>query len=263
MILNEIIKQKKKEIKKAKEELAVYSMKEKLKTQKGKRFIYSFKNALKLAKGKIALIAEIKKASPSTGVINKNFDLEKIIDNYRKAKVNAVSVLTDEKFFQGSLENLKIVRKELKTPLLRKDFIIDPYQIYESRFYGADAILLIAAILNNKTINNFIEISRSLGMDCLVEIHNQKELKRVLKTKAEIIGINNRNLKTFKTDIKTSLSFAPKIPPSKIIVSESGIKSRKDVKKLKTFGINAILVGTTLMESNNILKSINNLTKNI
>lgn len=263
MILNKIVKQKNKEIKKAKNVLPLYAMQKKLKKQKNRRLIYGFKNALKLKNGGVGLIAEIKKASPSTGIINKDFNLEKIINTYKKAKVDAVSVLTDEKFFQGSLENLKIARKKIKVPILRKDFIIDPYQIFESRFYGADAILLIANILDNKTINNFIKISRSLNMDCLVEIHDQKELGRILKTNAEIIGINNRDLKTFKTDIKTSLSLAPKIPSSKIIVSESGIKNKKDAQKLKQAGVNAILVGTTIMKSKNILKTINNLTKNI
>lgn len=256
-ILEKIIIQKKKEIKIKKRNLPLVFIKKNL----AKHTVpeRSFKKAL-LKNDKIALIAEIKKASPSLGVIKDDFDVGKIINIYRKAKVDAVSVLTDEKFFQGSSQNLVLARKILKVPILRKDFIIDPYQIYESKLYGADAILLIAAVLTNKKIDRFIEIARSLRMECLVEIHTLKELNNILKTSAEIIGINNRDLKTFKIDINNSLRLAPKIPPTKIIVSESGISSKEQVERLKKSGVKAILVGTTLMKAKNIQKLIKQLT---
>ncbi|OGZ23911.1 MAG: hypothetical protein A2896_02915 [Candidatus Nealsonbacteria bacterium RIFCSPLOWO2_01_FULL_43_32] len=256
-ILDKIIIQKQKELEEIKKIVPLAAIKKNLKEQKwlGR----DFKKAL-LEDSGMSLIAEIKKSSPSAGVISKNFNLKRIVNIYAKAKINAVSVVTDKKFFQGDLRYLMLARKTIKVPILRKDFIIDPYQLYQSKLYGADAILLIAAILDNRTIDSFIEISRKLKMDCLVEIHTFEELKRIQKTKAEIIGINNRNLDTFKVDIKTSLELAPQILPSKIIVSESGIQSRQDVKKLKQVGIKAILVGTALMGSKNILKTINQLT---
>lgn len=255
-ILDKIIVQKKKELKVKKQNLPVVFIKKRLKKQTMP--VRSFRKALS-KKGKIALIAEIKKASPSVGIIKKDFNIQKILNIYRKTKIDAVSVITDEKFFQGSLKFLPVVKSLVKVPVLRKDFIIDSYQIYESKLYGADAILLIAAILDNKKINRFIKIAKNLEMDSLVEIHTLKELKMVLKTNAEIIGINNRDLKTFKVCLETSLEVAPKIPASKIIISESGIKSRKEVKKLKKVGVKAILVGTTLMKSKNIQKTIKQL----
>jgi|SRR3989344_8275898 len=255
-ILNKIVSQKRKELRIKKEALPLAVIKKNLKDKEAKTC--DFKKALLKSKG-VAIIAEIKKASPSTGIINKRFNLEKIIKIYAKAKVDAISVLTDEKFFQGSLENLSFARETTKIPLLRKDFIVDAYQIYESKLYRADAILLIAAILSDKKIKKFTDISHNLGMDCLVEIHNLSELKRVLKLDIKIIGINNRNLKNFKIDIKNSLKIAPKIPTSKIIVSESGIKSKEDVKKLKKVGVKAILVGTTFMKSKNIKETIKQL----
>lgn len=255
-ILKKIVIQKKKEVEAKKKSLPLIFIKKSLKKQTAR---YSFKKAL-LKKDKIALIAEIKKASPSAGVIKRDLNIKKIVDIYNKAGVNAISVITEENFFQGSIQNLVIAKKMARVPILRKDFIIDPYQIYESKFYGADAILLIATILDNRTINRFIKIARTLNIDCLVEVHNLKELNRILKTNAEIIGINNRDLKTFKINFQTSLKLAPKIPSPKIIVSESGIENQEDVKKLKKAGVNAILVGTALMKSKNIFRKIKQLT---
>ncbi|MCG2689984.1 indole-3-glycerol phosphate synthase TrpC [Candidatus Parcubacteria bacterium] len=255
-ILKKIVIQKRKAIEAKKKNLPLIFIKKSLKKQTTG---YSFKNAL-LKKGKVALIAEIKKASPSAGVIKQNLNIKKIIDIYNEAGVSAISVITEENFFQGNIQNLVIAKKMAKVPILRKDFIIDSYQIYESKFYGADAILLIATVLDNRTIDRFIKIARTLNMDCLVETHNLKELNRILETNAEIIGINNRDLKTFKINLQTSLNLAPKIPSLKIIVSESGIENQEDVKKLKKVGVSAILVGTALIKSKNIFRKIKQLT---
>ncbi|MFH1587606.1 MAG: bifunctional indole-3-glycerol phosphate synthase/phosphoribosylanthranilate isomerase, partial [Candidatus Diapherotrites archaeon] len=199
------------------------------------------------------LIAEIKRASPSKGIITKRFDvaeIAKIYGNY----ASAVSVLTDRKFFRGDLKFIKIASKASGLPVLRKDFIIDEYQIYESRFYGADAILLISELLAKNKINEFIKISSSLGMDCLVEVASISSLKKVLETDAKIIGINNRDLRTLKVDTKKTPKLLKHIPKNKskklVFVSESGIYSRADVNDLKE-KVDSVLIGSSIMESEN------------
>jgi len=228
----------------------------------------SFKNKIidsnrdfkkELSKDKLNLIAEFKRKSPSGNIKNNQFNTEKIINIYDKC-ADAVSVLTDEKFFNGSLEDMKFVSSLTKLPILRKDFIIDEYQIYESRFYGADAILLIASILSLDEINNFINTAKSMSTNCLVEVHNEEELSKVLNSKAEIIGINNRNLDTLEIDLNTTLKLMNKIPSDKIIVSESGITGNEYVQKIKN-KVNAILVGSQFMNSNNVEKEILQLIK--
>ena len=211
----------------------------------------SFNAALKSG-ANIRIIAEIKKASPSLGVIRKDFHPVEIARIYETGGAAAISVLTDEKFFQGSLSYLTEVKKAIGLPALRKDFIIDPYQIYEARAAGADAILLIAAMLSGDEIQDYLALSGELGMECLVEVHSEEELKKVLQTNAHIIGVNNRNLATFVTDMTTTLRLRQMIPDGKIIVSESGIKTRGDVETLLKAGVGAILVGETLMKSQDI-----------
>lgn len=210
-----------------------------------------FGSALKSDIG-ISIIAEIKKASPSVGIIRNDFDPIGIAHLYEAGGAAAISVLTDEKFFQGRLSYLTDVKKSVDLPVLRKDFIIDTYQIYEARSAGADALLLIAALLSKEEIQSFLELAKALGMDCLVEIHSETELQKVLQTNATIIGINNRDLATFKTDLGTTLRLRSMIPDGKIVVSESGIRSREDVKRLADIGVHAILVGETLMKSDDI-----------
>lgn len=202
-----------------------------------------------LARPGIQIIAEIKKASPSAGIIAGDFDAVAIAREYASAGAAAISVLTEMDFFQGSLEVLKSVRQNVTIPLLRKDFIIDPYQIYQSRYYGADCVLLIAAVLSQPELVDFLQLAKSLGMNALVEIHDELELEKALATDAEIIGINNRDLKTFKVDVNTSLRLRQKIPADKIVVSESGIKNRSQVVALEGAGIDAILIGETLMRA--------------
>jgi indole-3-glycerol phosphate synthase len=205
----------------------------------------------------ISLIAEIKKASPSCGVIRQDFNHLDIARIYQEVGVQAISVLTEEDYFQGNITFINDVKNIAACPVLRKDFIIDPYQIYESRFYGADAILLIADLLTQDEITEFINIASGLGMDCLVEVHNEKELKKVLKLKCvSLLGINNRNLRTLEIDPKTTEILYPLIPKDKVVVVESGIKTSQDLLFLKILGVNAVLVGTVFMQAENIANKV-------
>lgn len=197
----------------------------------------------------IQVIAEIKKASPSAGIICENFDPQRIAAEYVEAGAAAISVLTEQDFFQGSLDILSGVRAAVTLPLLRKDFIIEPYQIYQARYYGANCVLLIAAILSAQQLADFQQLAGDLGMNALVEVHNDAELEKVLQVRADIIGINNRNLQTFSVDVHTSLRLREKIPTECVVVSESGIKTREDVIQLQQAGIDAMLVGETLMRA--------------
>ena len=252
MILDKIIKNKEQEVKRRKKRFPLTRFKSQLKQSDR-----NFKEAI--SKG-FSLIAEIKKGSPSKGIINKNFSLEETAKTYQNNNnVKAISVLTDKKFFFMGPTCLKSVRKITKKPLLRKDFIIDEYQIYEARFYHADAILLIASILTKKQIKKFITIAKKYSMDCLVEIHEEKELKKLPKN-VEIIGINNRNLDTLKIDLNTTLKITEKLPQNKIIVSESGIHTKQDVTLVKG-KVNALLVGTSILKEKNIDKKIDELMK--
>ena len=247
-ILEEIYKHKLSEVAENKRRVSLETLKEQCKKRHRTR---SFGTALK-SDTNIRIIAEMKKASPSLGIIREDFNPVEIARIYEASGASAISVLTDEKFFQGSLFYLTEVKKSVNLPILRKDFIIDAYQIYEARSAGADAILLIAALLSKEEMQRFLDLAKELGIDCLVEVHSEAELKKVLQTNAHIIGINNRDLATFKTDMGTTLRLRPMIPAEKIVVSESGIKSRADVEKLMKEGVDAILVGETLMKSDDI-----------
>lgn len=219
-----------------------------------------FKGALKRNTGAIRFIGEIKAASPSKGVIRKDIDLLEIASIYDQ-KADAISVITEEDFFLGSLSYLERIKKIVTRPILRKDFIIDEYQIYESYLSGADAILLIASILERDQSERFLTLSKELGMSVLYEIHNEEELENALEINAEIIGINNRDLKTMSIDLNTTLRLKPLIPSDKVVVSESGIKSREHVRLMEEAGIDAILVGTVLMEASDIEAMIDLLRK--
>jgi len=203
---------------------------------------------------RIQLIAEVKKSSPSRGVIRHDFNPAAIARTYAENGASAVSVLTETRHFQGSLDHLRDIRKSLgnRTPLLRKDFIHDPYQIYESRAYGADSLLLIVAILSCQQLEELLGLSHQLGMSCLVEVHNETELETAHRCRANIIGINNRDLNTFTVDIATTERLRPLVLPDRIVVSESGIKDRSDIEKMSQMGINAVLVGEYLMSARNI-----------
>ena len=200
----------------------------------------------------IAVIAEVKKASPSKGVIREDFDAVDIAKIYVKNGASALSVLTDEKFFQGSADYLTRISTVVDRPILRKDFTIDPYQIYEARAIGASAVLLIVSILAPEELASFIATSRALGLDALVEVHEREELMVALDAGAEIVGINNRNLKTFDTSLDTTYGLINHIPDDVLTVSESGIYTREDVVALRDAGADAVLVGESLMREPNI-----------
>jgi indole-3-glycerol phosphate synthase len=204
---------------------------------------------------RVRLIAEVKRASPSKGVIRPDLDPVEIAKVYASNGASAISVLTETKHFHGSLQYLRAIRDglgEKRVPLLRKDFLFDPYHIYESRAYGADALLLIVAILAPAQIKELLFLSHQLGMKCLVEVHNEAELAIALRTEARIIGINNRNLDTLKVSLNTTKRLRAFIPPDRIVVSESGIKDPEDVEMLRHLRIDAILVGEALMSAPDI-----------
>ena len=215
----------------------------------------------KIDAGKAGVIAEIKKASPSKGVIREDFDPADIAQSYMagysntKAKVHGnataacLSVLTDRQFFQGEPDFLKQARASTLLPVLRKDFMVDPYQIYESRAMGADCVLLIAACLEDGLMAEMELIARSLDMAVLVEVHDAKELERALKLKTPLVGINTRNLRTFEVDIQTSITLKNEVPADRLLVTESGVQTRDDVKMLRDAGINAFLVGEAFMRA--------------
>jgi len=214
---------------------------------------------------RIALIAEVKKASPSAGVICPDFDPVRIAKAYEAAGASCLSVLTDEKFFQGSLDYLRQIRAAVKLPLLRKDFIIDERQILEAIEWGADAILLIVAILDDARLNRFHALASEAGLAVLVEVHDEAELDRALKISPRLIGVNNRNLKDFKVDLATTERLAAKLFPSPVtrhpplLVAESGIRTRADVERLMRCGAGAILVGESLMRGGDIQSKVREL----
>jgi indole-3-glycerol phosphate synthase len=199
--------------------------------------------------GDCRIIAEVKRRSPSKGALIRNFDPARIASVYQENGAAAVSVLTDREFFAGDKEFLIDIRGMVKLPLLRKDFIVDACQIYETRLLGADAVLLIAGILEAQQLAEYLAITEELGLDALVEVHDRQDLDKALAAGAGIIGVNNRNLKTFVTDIRTSMDLVAHIPDDRIVVSESGIRTRADIEELTAAGIHTFLVGETLMQA--------------
>jgi indole-3-glycerol phosphate synthase len=203
----------------------------------------------RISAGKPAVIAEVKKASPSKGVLRENFIAADIAQSYAEYGAACLSVLTDVQFFQGCTDFLKQARASCQLPVLRKDFMVDAYQIYESRAMGADAILLIAACLDDAQMADFEAIARSLDMAVLVEVHDAAELARALKLKTPLIGVNNRNLKTFEVSLDTTLTLMRDVPPERLLVCESGIHTREDVLRMGAAGVNAFLVGEAFMRA--------------
>jgi indole-3-glycerol phosphate synthase len=202
-----------------------------------------------LTGARVGLIAEVKKASPSRGLLRSDFDPVRLATEYRDGGAAAISVLTDEKHFRGSLSDLRSVRDALPDgpPLLRKDFLFEEYQLHEARYYGADAVLLITAILETSGLRSLIALAASLAMDALVEAHDEHELERAVAAGAKIIGINNRDLRTFHVDLATTERLAPLVPPGTTIVAESGIVTREDVRRLEMCGVHAVLIGEALV----------------
>ena len=262
-ILDAIVEEKKQEVARLPQRsLSVTDLRTALEARGGRR---DFAGALRKPRGgPVALIAEVKKASPSAGVIRPGFDPVRIAREYEAAGANCLSVLTDQKFFQGSLEYLKQIRAAVELPLLRKDFIIDERQILEAIEWGADAILLIVAILSDAQLRRFHALAAGAGLAALVEVHDEAELDRALNAGAGLIGVNNRDLKTFKVDLATTERLAARLrspsrttqlatrTPSPLLVAESGIRTRADVKRLAKCGARAILVGESLMKYEDI-----------
>ncbi len=250
MILDQIVADKRAELAVTRERAPLSQLERQIERQVVAR---DFAAALK--GDRIRLIAEVKKASPSKGMISANLDPAGVARTYAENGAAAISVLTESKYFHGSLGALDSIGPALgagRPPLLRKDFIFDPYQIYESRAHGADALLLIVAVLDRIQLRELIGVTHGLGMTCLVEVHNEAELDAALGTGAGIIGINNRDLKTFHVDLGVTERLTPAIPHDRVIVSESGIKTRTDVDRIRRCGVNAILVGEALVSAPDI-----------
>ncbi len=246
-ILDKIVATKKEEVARMRSEEPLSELKEMLRDIPQAR---GFKKAITALP--YSIIAEVKGRSPSKGTLKKNLDPFAIADLYEGNGAAAISVLTDEEFFAGSRAYLAGIRDRVSLPLLRKDFIIDPYQIYETPLIGGDALLLIAAILEAAELHDYIRLAQSLGLDPLVEAHTSEELDKAVAAGAEIIGINNRDLKTFTIDLDTTIKLAPSVPRDRIVVSESGISSRADIDSLMKVGIHAFLIGEALMTAPDI-----------
>ncbi len=253
MFLDEILRRKIKSLERDRERETIDNLLKRIEIVDGPE---DFRKAIYESKAEIKIIAEIKRASPSRGIIRQDFYQEEIARIYQKAGACAISVLTEEEFFLGNLELLSMIAGVVTIPILRKDFIIDKYQIYQSRAYGADTILLMSNILDEKKLKEFIEIARKIGMEPLVEVHTEEDLKKGLDCGAEIIGINNRDLNTFKVDISVTEKLIRYIPDDKIVISESGINSRKDLIRLKSLGVDGFLIGEAFMRENNIEKKV-------
>lgn len=218
---------------------------------------FPFEEALK--KKEISFICEVKKASPSKGVIDDKFDYKAIAAAYAAAGADAISVLTEPDFFLGSDEYLKEIKQLQPRPVLRKDFIVDEFQIIQARALGADAVLLIVSALTDGQLARFTSLTRSAGMSALVETHDESEIKRALKAGAKIIGVNNRNLKTFDVDFDNTLRLRELVPADILFVAESGVKTAADVKKLSAHGVDAVLIGETLMKSEDKIAALKEL----
>ena len=260
MILDDIIKNKKREVAALKKKRPLAALRRDVESLPHKK--RTFFQALKKNK-KLSVIAEIKRMSPSKGIIRQDFDPVGIAREYEKAGATALSVLTDEKFFGGSGEIFKKVRRVSQLPILRKDFILEEYQVYESRLLGADAILLIAAILPVRRLERLRDISETFGLDVLFEVHTKSERDKVLSLKPQLLGINNRDLRTFEVDIHTTERLAKGLPKGVLLVSESGIQNQEDLVYLKSLGAKAVLVGESLMKETDIRLALQRLLKGL
>ena len=243
-ILDQIVAKTKFKLKEKKQGLSIEELISKLDFQNFKES--NFKKSLENKTE--AIIAEIKKASPSAGIISENFDPILKAKEYESFGVSALSILTEEDYFLGNIQYLKDIRANTSLPILRKDFIVDDYQIYESKLIGADCILLIASILNDDELKVFSETAEKLKLDYIIEVHNEEELHRIENFSSAIIGVNNRNLKTFEVDINNSIKLKKIFKEDNIFISESGIKSKKDIQQLQQHNINVFLIGESMMK---------------
>jgi len=252
MFLNRIVETKKQEVEQLAGQLTIAEAEKKIAELPPCR---GFEKALRAGNRHraLGLIAEVKKASPSKGLIREDFHPVALAKGYEAAGADCISVLTDEQYFQGNNQFLSDIRSEVNLPLLRKDFIIDPLQIYEARLIGADCILLIVAILSDQQLSDYYDLAKQLGMDVLVEVHDEKELQRVLQmNKATLIGINNRNLHTFETNLETTAKLIEIIPSNVIKISESGILSNEDYEYVRSVGAEGLLIGEHFMRQGDV-----------
>ena len=256
MILDDIVAKTKIRVEKEKQKISLHQMKE-VATAMEINKNFPFERALK-QKG-LSFICEVKKASPSKGLIATDFNYLEIAKEYEAIGARAISVLCEPDFFQGDIQYLKEISKVVSLPLLRKDFIIDEYMIYEAKVNHASAILLICSILDDDTLKKFFDIAESLGLSCLVEAHDEKEIKRALDIGARVIGVNNRDLKTFTVDLNNSIRLRKLVPTEILFVSESGISCHQYIKRLEEHNIDALLIGETLMKAKNKQDMINKL----
>ncbi|MDB5775362.1 MAG: trpC [Herbaspirillum sp.] len=251
-ILDKILSVKADEIRAAKKHRDLPSLRREVETDADARTaLRNFEGSMrnKIAAGHAAVIAEVKKASPSKGLLRENFNPADIAVSYAAHGAACLSVLTDEQFFQGAPAYLQQARAACALPVLRKDFMIDPYQIYQARHWGADAILLIVAALDHGLMAELEACAHELGMSVLVEVHDGAELEAALRLKTALLGINNRNLRTFETSLDNTLALLPRIPPGKLVVTESGIRNADDVKRMRDHDVHAFLVGETFMRA--------------
>lgn len=247
MILDEICAHKRTEVDTQKALVPLVELEERIEQVRKPR---DFRGALRMPG--ISLIAEVKRASPTMGTFLENVDPDELAGVYQQAGARAISVLTDQKYFRGTLSDLTSIHSAVKVPCLRKEFIIDAYQIYEARAAEADAILLIVRVLSDEQIKDYLDLAEGLGMGVLVETHTAEEIERAIAAGAHIIGINNRDLSTFSVDINITLSLKKHVPGGHVLVSESGIHTREHVRRLEDGGVDAILVGEALVKSGNI-----------
>ncbi|WP_407371827.1 indole-3-glycerol phosphate synthase TrpC [Carnobacterium sp.] len=244
MILDEIVKSTEKRVAKAKQTVPLEKMKQ-IALEQPNEQSFPFEKAL--TKKGMSFICEVKRASPSKGMLAENFDYLAIAHSYEQSGANALSVLTEPEFFKGKNTYLTEIKQAVNLPILRKDFIVDEYQIYEAKTIGADAVLLIVSILDDEQLRHYHKLARSLGLSSLVEVHSQEELKRALELNPQIIGVNNRDLKTFTVDLKNSVDLRSQVPKDILFIAESGIKTRKDVSVLVEGSVDGILIGETMM----------------
>jgi len=254
MFLDKIVATKREEVAQLKERTTIAEMERAIASMPP---TLGFERALSAGRKRpMGLIAEVKKASPSKGLIRADFEPVELALAYERAGADCISVLTDEPYFQGSNDYLSRVREQVGVPILRKDFTIDPHQIYEARLIGADAILLIAAILSTGELKEFSRIARDIGLDVLVEVHDRQELERALELDTTLLGINNRNLHTFVTDLKTTEELVKAIPAGMTVVSESGISRAEEIAWLRSVGAHAVLVGEHFMRQPDVAQAV-------
>ncbi|MFQ9515612.1 MAG: indole-3-glycerol phosphate synthase TrpC [Eubacterium sp.] len=247
MILDKLAQSTKIRVEQEKREIPLEKIKEKaLSLPKGK---FEFERAV--GDGDISFICEVKKASPSKGIIAENFPYVQIAKDYEQAGASCISVLTEPEYFKGDKIYLKEISENVRIPLIRKDFIIDEYMIYDAKLHGASCVLLICSLLNEETIRNYIGICDELGMSALVEAHDEEEISKAVNAGARMIGVNNRDLKTFTVDISNSERLRKLVPENILFVAESGIKTREDIQRLRDANVNAVLIGETFMRSEN------------